>query len=213
MQIVIKAEDTDSAHFVATYNHPCVLQSYGNLRLHRMRETTAHAMPIRTCAGTTGDGSNTFFNKMLLLWPAVVLWGCGTAVGVEEGGVRVKFEDEVLDPQSGALLRMDTQTLLFPVSALDASDQPADGSSEAQEGDSAVVGTASSVVSALASAHRVALTASLEQLRRVRPSALRAGWESGDGDGVEAGQEDGAVVSVIDGAESPEAFLNRNSSV
>jgi len=81
MQIVIKAEDTDSAHFVATYNHPCVLQSYGSLRLHRMRETTAHAMPIRTCAGTTGDGSNTFFNKMLLLWPAVVLWGCGTAVG------------------------------------------------------------------------------------------------------------------------------------
>ena len=37
--------------------------------------------PFRECVGKTDDGSLTFFNQLLLLWPSVVLWGLGTAIG------------------------------------------------------------------------------------------------------------------------------------
>ena len=59
MQVVLKAEATDSTHFIAIYNHPCVLR------------------PL----GTPGDGSNTFLSKLLLVWPSVIAWGVGTALG------------------------------------------------------------------------------------------------------------------------------------
>merc|ERR1711960_115398 len=40
--------------------------------------------------------------------------GCGTVVeGLAEGKLKVKFEDEVTDPATGAVLRTDTQTLAF----------------------------------------------------------------------------------------------------
>lgn len=59
MAVVLKAqEDCVSTNFNAMYNHP-----------YNLVCTTKH------------DGSLTFFNQLLLLWPSVVLWGIGTAVG------------------------------------------------------------------------------------------------------------------------------------
>jgi len=59
MSVVLKAqEDCGSTNFNSMYNHP--------FNLH--------------CT-TRNDGSLTFFNQLLLLWPAVVLWGVGTAIG------------------------------------------------------------------------------------------------------------------------------------
>jgi len=59
MSVVLKAQEyCGSTNFNAMYNHP--------FNLH--------------CT-TKNDGSLTFFNQLLLLWPSVILWGVGTAVG------------------------------------------------------------------------------------------------------------------------------------
>lgn len=61
MAVILRAEACKSTGFSAMYNHPCSLG----------------------CATTSGDGDGTltFFNTLLLLWPSVVLWGSGTAMG------------------------------------------------------------------------------------------------------------------------------------
>ena len=61
MSVILRAEACRSTAFNAMYNHPCNLQC----------ETTSGA----------GDGSLTFLNTLLLLWPTVILWGSGTAIG------------------------------------------------------------------------------------------------------------------------------------
>ena len=57
MQVVLQADVCRSTDFVATYNHPCVMQ-----------------------CGTPGDGAS-FVGKLLKVLPAAVLWGVGTALG------------------------------------------------------------------------------------------------------------------------------------
>ena len=54
------AEACQSTAFAATYNHPCCLKCDHSAK---------------------GDGTLTFLNTFLLLAPAVVTWGCGTAIG------------------------------------------------------------------------------------------------------------------------------------
>jgi len=49
----------ESTRFNNVYNHPCLFEPYGS----------------------KGDGSDSFFNKLLLVWPAVIVWGAGTAIG------------------------------------------------------------------------------------------------------------------------------------
>ena len=60
MTVVTTAERCQSTHFLAVYQHPDKL----------------------TCdAATYGDGSRTFLGQLILVWPAFVLWGVGTAMG------------------------------------------------------------------------------------------------------------------------------------
>ena len=60
MTVVTTAERCQSTHFIAVYQHPDKL----------------------TCdAATYGDGSRTFLGQLILVWPAFVLWGVGTAMG------------------------------------------------------------------------------------------------------------------------------------
>ena len=61
MSVILRAEACGSTAFSAMYNHPCSLQC--------------------EAAAGGGDGTLTFFNTLLLLWPSVVLWGSGTAIG------------------------------------------------------------------------------------------------------------------------------------
>jgi len=58
MSVIVQTEACGSTAFSATYNHPCSL----------------------TCEAKD-DGSVTFFNTLLLLWPSVIVWGSGTAMG------------------------------------------------------------------------------------------------------------------------------------
>jgi len=60
MTVVTNAEACQSTAFAATYNHPCCLKCDHSAK---------------------GDGTLTFLNTFLLLAPAVVTWGCGTAIG------------------------------------------------------------------------------------------------------------------------------------
>mmetsp|Transcript_29225 Transcript_29225/g.56453 ORF Transcript_29225/g.56453 Transcript_29225/m.56453 type:complete len:498 (+) Transcript_29225:137-1630(+) len=59
MQVVINAEAKGTTKFYAVYNHPCLYQAWG----------------------THNDGSLTFLNQLILVWPSVILWGAGTAIG------------------------------------------------------------------------------------------------------------------------------------
>jgi len=59
MQLVVRAEAQESANIYALYNHPCAFELYGE----------------------KGDGSLGFVAQLLLLWPAVLTWGAGTAIG------------------------------------------------------------------------------------------------------------------------------------
>ena len=59
MSVITNAEACGTTSFSATYNHPCSLK----------------------CGETVKGGVPGFFNTLLLLWPSVVLWGSGTAIG------------------------------------------------------------------------------------------------------------------------------------
>jgi len=56
-------EDCQSTAFSATYNHPCCLKC------------------PEVGSSTKNDGTLTFLNTFILLAPAVITWGCGTAIG------------------------------------------------------------------------------------------------------------------------------------
>ena len=60
MAVILNVESCKSASFSATYNHPCALGCD---------------------ASTSSDGTDTFFNTFMLLFPSIVLWGSGTAIG------------------------------------------------------------------------------------------------------------------------------------
>lgn len=58
MSVILRVESCRSTNFIAMYNHPCNMQ-----------------------CDEREDGSASFFNTLVLLWPSVVLWGSGTAIG------------------------------------------------------------------------------------------------------------------------------------
>jgi|EP01043_Picozoa_sp_COSAG02_P056839 hypothetical protein len=53
----------------------------------------------------------------------------GKVAEVTENGAKITFEDEITDPETGAVVRTDTQTLAFPATAL----QPIDAAGEAAQ--------------------------------------------------------------------------------
>lgn len=59
MRVVMAVEKEGSTRLWALYNHACALQSWGS----------------------SGDGTVSLFNQLVLVWPAVILWGAGTAFG------------------------------------------------------------------------------------------------------------------------------------
>lgn len=59
MRVILKAEANQTTRFSTIYNHPCGLYLWGE----------------------NGDGTNTFLNQLILVWPAALLWGAGTAIG------------------------------------------------------------------------------------------------------------------------------------
>jgi len=59
MRIVVAVEERGTTRIWAVYNHKCLFQSWG----------------------TMDDGTVSLFNQLVLVWPAVVLWGAGTALG------------------------------------------------------------------------------------------------------------------------------------
>lgn len=61
MSVVLTAEACQSTSFISTYNHPCTQQC--------------------DTSGSAADGTLTYLNTLVLLWPSVVLWGSGTAIG------------------------------------------------------------------------------------------------------------------------------------
>lgn len=82
----------------------------------------------------------------------------------EEGAkAKITFEDEIKDPDTGAVVRTDTQTLAFPASAL----QPVDAAGEAAQ---------AQMQDALASASAkvAAATAEVEKLRAEKDAATAA---------------------------------------
>lgn len=89
MKVILKTQECQSTAFSAMYNYECALE-----------------------CGPASDGSLTFFNTLLLLWPSVVLWGSGTAMGelppyfitraAKRAGSRATdFEDELEEAKVG----------------------------------------------------------------------------------------------------------------
>ena len=59
MKVIVTAEALGSTNFCAVYNHACVW----------------------SFTGTRNDGTLTYFNQLLKVWPAALVWGAGTAIG------------------------------------------------------------------------------------------------------------------------------------
>jgi len=64
MRVVMEAEAQESTCFWAIYNHPCLFQGWGG-----------------SSDGGSSNGTMTFFNQLILVWPSVIIWGAGTAIG------------------------------------------------------------------------------------------------------------------------------------
>lgn len=84
----------------------------------------------------------------------------GKIAEVTEGGAKAKvtFEDEIKDPDSGAVVRTDTQTLLFPVTAL----QSVDAAGEAAQAQMQDALASASAKVAAATAEVASLRAEME---------------------------------------------------
>jgi membrane protein YqaA with SNARE-associated domain len=103
MATMLRAEECGSVAFSPMYHHPCSLQ----------------------CT-STNDGSLTSLSIFLALWPAVIAWGCGTAIGelppyfvtraAKRAGARATdFEHEIEASKDGTdlLSRMKIWTINF----------------------------------------------------------------------------------------------------
>ena len=92
--------------------------------------------------------------------------GKGTVVSVEGDKIKVKFEDEVKDPNTGELLRTDTATLVFPPKALQSVDAAGEAAAAQME---QAMATASEKLSAAA-----AQVESLQSEKEAATAALQA---------------------------------------